>query len=66
VLVTLKGVVVTAAFKGFFYAGTPDRIGGIRVVWGASVAERTVVDVVGRMATVDGERRIIASKVAPR
>jgi subtilisin family serine protease len=65
VRVTLRDVVISARFGGFFYVTKPGLVGGIRVVWGAPVTEGAVVDIVGRMSTVDGERRIVAYGVTP-
>ncbi|MEN6583728.1 MAG: S8 family serine peptidase [Armatimonadota bacterium] len=59
--VTLKGLAVTAAFKGFFYVEDSNRLSGIRVVSSASVKPGDVVEVTGTMSTVDGERRITAT-----
>jgi hypothetical protein len=56
--VTLKDVVVSAVFNGFFYVEDRDRTGGLRVVSTASVHEGDAVTITGTMATVDGERRI--------
>ncbi|MCL5104672.1 MAG: S8 family serine peptidase [Armatimonadetes bacterium] len=61
--VTLQGLKVSAVFNGFFYAQDSVRLGGIRVVSTAVVHEGNTVDVTGTLATVDGERRVVASSV---
>lgn len=61
---SLKGVVVTAAFNGYFYVEDTDRRSGIRVISTTPVHEGDVVDVTGTLATVDGERRITVPVVA--
>lgn len=64
--VRVSSKVVTAGtdqMSGFFYIEDANRASGIRVVTPESVAEGNVVDVVGVMNTVDGERCIDASSV---
>lgn len=61
--VYVTGGVVSAVYNGRFYLEQPDRTGGIMVVWSGTVAEGSRVDVAGTMATVDGERRVVASGV---
>jgi len=65
ILVTMRGVVVSARYKGFFYVTKPGKIGGLKVVSSTTVTEGAVVDIVGRMSTVNGERRIAATSVTP-
>lgn len=62
VLANVRGCVVTAVFDGVFYIERPDRSWGIAVAGPGSVAEGDAVNVLGRMATVAGERRITASE----
>ncbi len=62
-VLTMRNQVVTGAFPGFFYIESPDRIHGIKVVSGTSVAAGNAVDIYGTLATVNGERQITASSV---
>jgi hypothetical protein len=58
--VLLHGLVVTARTKelgGYFYAESPDRSCGVKVV-GASAARDSVVTVHGYWSTVNGERTV--------
>ena len=61
--VTLKGLTVCASFDGFFYVEDTKRVGGLRVDYSGHVDEGSRVDIIGKMATIDGERKIIASSV---
>lgn len=65
IVVSLKGVVVTATFNGFFYAQQSERTGGIRIDWPNPVTEGMTVDITGRMSTLAGERLLIATAVTP-
>lgn len=56
---------VTAAFANFFYVSELSGLSGIRVNSSQTVAEGTLVEVVGTTTTVDGERCIDASRVTP-
>lgn len=62
--VAVSGLVVTAVFQGFFYAESPDRSWGIRVVTAGPAPAPGAVSVTGTMATgANGERFINASSV---
>ncbi len=62
--VNASGLVVTAAFSGYFYAQVEDRSAGIRVEWEGAVSEKERVDLGGIVATNSaGERYIDASTV---
>ena len=63
-LVEMDGPVVTAEFSGYFYVQDPGRLPGIRVVSAASVTVGQMVDVFGRVKTVQGEREIQQATVA--
>lgn len=59
----LAGRVVTAVYDGVVYVEEPDRAWGIGVTGATGVSEGDVISVLGPMATVDGERRVLASEV---
>jgi hypothetical protein len=63
--VEVQGLTVStgAAFAGGFYAQTPGRSAGIFVQSSAAVAEGDTVRVRGKLATVGGERVIVADTV---
>jgi hypothetical protein len=61
--VSIKGALVSAVFDGNFYIQSAGRTGGLRVNWTGSVHIGQIVDVVGVMATIDGERALNATAV---
>jgi hypothetical protein len=64
--VSLTGKVATAGtdqLGGICYIEEQDRSAGIKVVTTSSVAEGKILDVIGRIDTVGGERQITASQV---
>ncbi len=61
--VGLQGKVVSAAFDGCFYVEDSDRAHGIRVRSDVPVTEGSTVTVTGKLATLDGEREIVADGV---
>ncbi|MGB9620329.1 MAG: hypothetical protein ACPL7K_07945, partial [Armatimonadota bacterium] len=64
-IVRLTGRVVTALFADCFYVVDPNRLGGLRVnLAGRTFAPGAVVDVGGRLATVNGERALTNAQVA--
>lgn len=60
----LSSKVVTATYSGFFYAQEPDRSSGIRVAGRALPGD--VVDVVGTLSTVGGERTLVGTCITRR
>lgn len=60
----LTGKVVSAAFDSFFYMQEPDRSCGVRVSGRAAPGD--VVDVVGAVTTIGGERAITAAGIIRR
>jgi hypothetical protein len=54
---------VTAAFAGFFYAESPDRAAGIKVVSSSAVSIGNGVQVSGWIASSDGEKYVQATSV---
>ena len=63
--VSVSDGVVTAAFDGFFYIESPDRTEGIRVIASTPVNVGDSPMVSGRLATIDGERALLADIVWP-
>lgn len=63
-LVALHGKVVTASFPGYYYVEEMNRASGIRVVSNSSPTVGSLVDLVGSLSLVDGERRIDARQEA--
>ncbi|MEN6358181.1 MAG: S8 family serine peptidase [Armatimonadota bacterium] len=61
--ITLKGVIVSGVFDGFFYVQNADIPVGIRVDSTAAVSEGDTVTVTGKLALIDGERVIQATSV---
>ena len=61
-LVALSGKVVSAVFTGFYYVQEANRCSGIRVISAGSPTVGNLVDVVGTMSVVDGERQINAGQ----
>lgn len=63
--VEVRNLVVSTgqAFAGGFYAQTPGRSAGVFIQSNTPVAEGDVVRVRGKLATVDGERVIVADSV---
>lgn len=62
-LIRLEGKVVTCGASGMTYVQEPNRLGGLRVQYPSNVAPSALVDIVGAMATVSGERVICAESV---
>ncbi|MCL5104662.1 MAG: hypothetical protein M1133_11205 [Armatimonadetes bacterium] len=60
--VSLSGKIVTASFTDFFYIEDQDRTSGIKVVGGIHPNVNNVVDVIGAVSIVDGERQINAAQ----
>jgi len=56
--VSVSGLIVTAVFDGFFYAQNAERTTGIRIESSANVKRGDVVNVIGYMDTISGERCI--------
>ncbi len=63
VAVSISGKVVSAAFAGFFYVEESDRSSGIRV--NGAATSGSLVDVIGTLKTVNGERVIDGAQVTP-
>lgn len=59
----LRSKCVTAAFNGAFYIEEIDRTRGIKVVSAATVHDGDLVNIVGTLRTVNGEREILADGV---
>lgn len=59
----INGRVVTGVYDELVYVEEPDRAWGIGVTGAAGVSEGDVISVLGPMATVAGERRVLASEV---
>jgi len=65
--VGIEGVMVSAAFSGYFYIETDDRLSGMRVNFvGHAVLEGRRVDVAGKIGSASGERFIEAAEVTVR
>jgi hypothetical protein len=62
--VALRGKIVTGAFSGFFYAQEPDRSCGIKVLSSVTVHKGDIVDVVGAVSLLDGERVVNAAMLS--
>jgi hypothetical protein len=54
---------ISAVFNGRFYISEPEQFSGIGVNWSQTVSEGAIVDVIGTLATRDGERFIDAIEV---
>lgn len=63
--VAVRGKIVTGAFSGFFYVQEMDRSCGIRVLSTVPVSKGDVVDVVGTVSLMDGERVINSGILLP-
>jgi len=61
-IVALSGKVVTAAFNTFYYVQESNRSSGIKVISNAGPAVGHLVDIVGTVSIVDGERQINAGQ----
>jgi len=59
-LIKLAGKVVTCTVEGYTYVEEPNRRAGIRVTSAQGLTTSALVDIMGMMSTVDGERVLIA------
>ncbi len=62
-MIRLAGKTVTAVYSGCFYIEEIDRTSAIRVTSTTPVSAGDVASVIGKLATIDGERVINASSV---
>lgn len=65
-LIQLAGKVVTSALPGMLYVEEPDRRGGIRIISSEALTTSALVDVVGTMGTLNGERVLDAETPQPQ
>lgn len=60
----ISGAVVTAVYGGYFYAADASGLAGIRVDFSGPYGIGDRVNVGGKLATVDGERRLVNAVVS--
>jgi hypothetical protein len=64
-LIKIDAKPISAIFNGRFYISEVDRFSGIGVNWSETVTEGATVNIVGTLATRNGERFIDATDVKP-
>ncbi len=62
-LIRLAGKVVTSGTQGLAYVEEPNALAGIRIDYASNLASPALVDVIGTMDTVHGERVLCADTV---
>lgn len=66
ITVEIRGVIVAAVFTDAVYVQQPDRACGIKVrVANSTVTEGQTVDVAGVVATIGGEKQLVAATITP-